>query len=103
MRWRPMVLGMTVFSFLLKSELLPIRTYSIADGLAADSVYRITADSRGFLWFSTGEGLSRFAGNRFITYGVDEGVPHGVITAMIEPRSGDHWIRTPRGLSRIST
>jgi len=98
-----MVLGMTVFSFLLKSELLPIRTYSIADGLAADSVYGITADSRGFLWFSTGEGLSRFDGNRFITYGVDEGLPHGVITAMIETRSGDHWIGTPRGLSRIST
>jgi len=103
MRWRAIVLGAAVFPFLLKSELLPIRTYSTADGLASDSVYGIVADSRGFLWLFTSEGLSRFDGYHFTTYGVEDGLPHGLVTALIETRSGDHWIGTPRGLSRILT
>jgi ligand-binding sensor domain-containing protein len=102
MKWWAIVLGMVVLPIPSKGELLPIRTYSTADGLAADSVYGIFADSRGFLWFSTMEGISRFDGYRFITYGVEEGLPHGVISAMIETRSGEHWIGTPRGLSRIA-
>jgi ligand-binding sensor domain-containing protein/signal transduction histidine kinase len=102
MNWRAMMLGLAAIPFLSNAELLPIRTYTTADGLAADSVYGIFADSRGFLWFSTTEGISRFDGYRFITYGVEEGLPHGVISAIIETRSGEHWIGTPRGLSRIA-
>jgi len=102
MKWRAMLLGLVAIPFLLNAELLPIRTYTTADGLAADSVYGIFADSRGFLWFSTTEGISRFDGYRFIAYGVEEGLPHGIVSAMIETRSGEHWIGTPRGLSRIA-
>ncbi len=102
MRSRVVMLGVVVFSLLSRAELLPIRTFTTADGLAADSVYGIMSDSRGFLWFSTGEGLSRFDGYRFVSYGVEDGLPHGLVTAMIETRSGDHWIGTPRGVSRIA-
>ena len=102
MRWWTIVSVGAIFPFVLSSELLPIRTYTTADGLAADSVYGIVADSRGFLWFSTTEGISRFDGYRFTTYGVEDGLPHAVINTMIETRSGDHWIGTPRGLSRIA-
>src|SRR5258708_1476262 len=87
----------------LKSELLPIRAYTTADGLASDRTNRIVVDSRGFLWFGSPEGLSRFDGYRFVTYGVEEGLPHAAVTALIETRSGDRWIGTPRGLSRIVT
>jgi ligand-binding sensor domain-containing protein len=58
-------------AFPVKSDLLPIRTYTSADGLAADRVTCILPDSRGFLWFCTPEGLSRFDGYRFVSYGVD--------------------------------
>jgi ligand-binding sensor domain-containing protein len=37
-----------------------------------------------------------------VTYGVAEGLPHRFINALIETRSGDHWIGTPLGLSRIA-
>ena len=99
---RAILFGTFALTFLSNAGLLPIRTYTTTDGLAADSVYQIVSDSRGFLWFCTAEGLSRFDGYRFTTYGVAEGLPHGVITAFIESRSGDHWIGTPKGLSRIS-
>jgi len=102
MKWRAMMLGMVALPFLSMGELLPIRTYTTADGLAADSVYGIFADSRGFLWFSTTEGISRFDGNRFITYGMEDGLPHRAVNTIIETRSGDHWIGTRGGLGRIA-
>src|SRR5712692_8423347 len=87
----------------LKGELLPIRNYTSADGLAADGVGCIVPDSRGFLWFCTAEGLSRFDGYHFVNYGLNEGLPHQVISAFLETRSGDHWIGTARGVCRISS
>jgi ligand-binding sensor domain-containing protein/signal transduction histidine kinase len=102
MKWRAIVL-LAILPFILKSELLPVRTYSTADGLAADRVDTIVSDSRGFMWFGTSEGLSRFDGYRFITFSVAEGLPHRTINALIETRSGDRWIGTPQGLSRMAT
>jgi streptogramin lyase len=98
-----MLMVLAALPSLLKSELLPIRTYTTADGLAANRVDSIVPDTRGFLWFCTAEGLSRFDGNRFTTYGVAEGLPHQAINTLIETRSGDHWIGTAKGLSRIAT
>ena len=49
-----------------KAEQLPIRTYTTADGLARDRVYKIVPDPQGFLWFYTYDGLSRFDGYQFV-------------------------------------
>jgi hypothetical protein len=70
----------------LIAELLPIRSYSTADGLANDGINKIVADSRGFVWFCTSEGLSRFDGYRFANFGVAEGLPHRSVTAFLETR-----------------
>ncbi|HET8676351.1 MAG TPA: two-component regulator propeller domain-containing protein, partial [Blastocatellia bacterium] len=43
-----------------RAEQLPIKTYTTADGLAQNLVNQIVRDSRGYLWFCTAEGLSRF-------------------------------------------
>ena len=102
MGWRTLLVLSAAFPSFLRCELLPIRTYTTADGLAADRVECIVPDSRGFLWFCTPEGLSRFDGYRFVTYGAAEGLPHQVVSTMIETRSGDHLVGTPRGLSRIT-
>ncbi|MGC9946630.1 MAG: LuxR C-terminal-related transcriptional regulator [Bryobacteraceae bacterium] len=85
----------------LIAELLPIRSYSTADGLAADGINRIVADSRGFVWFCTPEGLSRFDGYRFVNFGVAEGLPHRSVNALLETRSGEYLVGTPRGLSQF--
>ena len=85
----------------LIAELLPIRSYSTADGLASDSVNRIAADSRGFVWFCTSEGLSRFDGYRFVNFGVAEGLPHRSVSALLETRAGEYLVGTPRGLCQF--
>src|ERR1017187_4680599 len=85
----------------LIAELLPIRSYSTADGLAADRIYCIVPDSRGFIWFCTPEGLSRFDGYRFKNFGVAEGLPHRSVNALLETHSGEYLVGTARGLCQF--
>jgi len=82
----------------VQAQRLPIRIYTTADGLAHNSVRRIVRDSRGFLWFCTAEGLSRFDGYAFATFGVAEGLPHPSVTDLLETRDGDYWVATLGGL-----
>ena len=69
------------------AERLPIKTYRTADGLARDNVNRIIRDSRGFLWFCTSDGLSRFDGYNFTSYRVEDGLPFPVVNDMLEAGS----------------
>jgi ligand-binding sensor domain-containing protein/signal transduction histidine kinase len=85
-----------------RAERLPIKFYSTADGLAHNIVYKIVRDSRGFLWFCTFEGLSRFDGYSFTTYGVAEGLPTQVVKDLLETRDGQYWVATDAGLCRFN-
>ena len=75
----------------------PVRSYGVADGLPQEGVKRIVRDSRGFLWFSTYDGLSRFDGTRFVNYGVKDGLPNPSPNDLLETRSGVYWIATNGG------
>ena len=54
------------------AERLPIKIYTSADGLGSSFVDYLMRDSRGFMWFCTRDGLSRFDGARFITYQIGD-------------------------------
>ena len=81
----------------LTAERLALRTYGVADGLPQEGVKRIVRDSRGFFWFCTYDGLSRFDGTRFVNYGVRDGLPHPSINDLLETHKGDYWIATNGG------
>lgn len=77
-----------------RAERLPVKSYTAADGLAHDRVMKIVRDSRGFLWFCTAGGLSRFDGSRFVTYSTDDGLPIHTLTDFLENQDGSYWIAT---------
>src|SRR5712664_3352754 len=81
----------------VSAEQLPVRIYTTADGLPRDLILRIVRDSHGFLWFCTADGLSRFNGYEFTTYGVERGLPHPSITDLLETRRGIYWVATDGG------
>jgi signal transduction histidine kinase/ligand-binding sensor domain-containing protein len=81
-----------------RAETLPFKSYTTSDGLAHDRVNRIVRDSRGFLWFCTSEGLSRFDGYEFKNYTQDDGLPHRAVHVFLETSDGDLWIGTGDGL-----
>jgi ligand-binding sensor domain-containing protein len=83
------------------AERLPLKAYTTADGLAHNEINKIVRDSRGFLWFCTAEGLSRFDGYAFTNYGTDQGLPNGAVNDFLETRSGEIWVGTNGGLVRF--
>ena len=85
------------------AEQLPIKTYTTTDGLAQDNILRIVRDSHGFMWFCTGEGLSRFDGYQFTSYTADQGLPHASVNDLLETRQGAYWVATGDGLCRLNT
>lgn len=89
-------LGFVAF---VRAERLPVRAFTTADGLAGDGVNRIVRDSRGFLWFCTNEGLSRFDGFSFKNYTQNEGLPNRSVNDFLETQSGDFLIATSSGLA----
>ena len=80
-----------------KAEMLPIKTYTSADGLIYDGVYRIYQDSRGFVWFATPVGISRFDGYRFTNYGMEDGLTYTLIRDFVEDDNGVYWLGTNGG------
>jgi len=98
---RSLIVLVLALPALARAERLPVKAYTTADGLANNIVNRIVRDSRGFLWFCTREGLSRFDGYGFTTYGIEHGLPSAVVNDLLETHDGIYWIATSKGLARF--
>lgn len=81
------------------AEQLPLKNYNTNQGLAHERVEHIYRDSRGFMWFSTNDGLSRFDGQNFVSYGPRDGLAHSRVSSVTETRDGTYWVATGNGLS----
>lgn len=86
----------------IRAERLPLKTYTTADGLASNRISRIVRDSRGFLWFCTEQGLSRFDGFSFVNYTTAQGLPDDDVTDFLETRAGEYWVATFKGLCQFN-
>jgi len=81
----------------LRAEQLPTRVYTVADGLPGNGVNAIHQDTRGFIWFGTTEGITRFDGYQFRNFGNAEGLPVGA-NDLLETPAGEFWVATRSGL-----
>ena len=104
----PVVLGLTSLLLLVLSfsavsgERLPVRSYTVGDGLLQDRVLKIKQDSRGFLWFCTAEGVSRFDGYGFTNLTTADGLPDRHVNDFLETKNGTIYIATDKGLARLN-
>ncbi|HTQ57410.1 MAG TPA: two-component regulator propeller domain-containing protein [Bryobacteraceae bacterium] len=87
--------------FPLPGALLPIRSYTTADGLAAEHIDCVYPDSHGFVWFCTPEGLTRFDGYRMVSFGTADGLAHHGVQAILETRTRGYLVGTAGGLSHF--
>ena len=81
----------------LRAEKLPLKVYTVADGLGMDQINVIRQDSRNLLWFGTGDGVSWFDGYQFVRYTTDDGLPGKVVSDVLETRSREIWLGTGAG------
>ena len=100
-------IGLTILAVLLSAaplfaERLPLKPYTVADGLPSNQINKIVRDSRGFLWFCTAEGLSRFDGYEFKNYDTAQGLPHPYVNDFLETKNGELWVATNNGVVRFN-
>jgi ligand-binding sensor domain-containing protein len=62
--------------------------YDEKDGLPSSTVYGITQDINGFIWFATENGLTRFDGKNFKTYTTRDGLRDNAVMYVLASKSG---------------
>ena len=79
----------------LVAQDLPTVAYTTAHGLTHDVVTRVLRDPRGFLWVGGNSDLARFDGERFVRYGLSEGLDLGTgVNHLLTGPDGNLWIAT---------
>ncbi|MEP6999820.1 MAG: two-component regulator propeller domain-containing protein [bacterium] len=97
----------TVMSAVVTSadaQKLVFRQLTPDNGLLSSRVDAILQDSRGFMWFASPRGLSRYDGFAFASYRHNADRPTSLadnrINALFEDRAKDFWVGTNLGFSR---
>jgi len=71
-------------------------------GLPQSPVRALAQTHDGYIWIGSDNELARFDGLRFVTFGIEEGVKVGAISALLEDTRGQLWIGSAdHGLSYL--
>lgn len=66
--------------------------YDSRDGLGSTTVYCMTQDKDGFMWFGTEAGLSRYDGTNFKNFTQEDGLPDNEIIQVFADSRGRIWL-----------
>lgn len=74
-----------------------------AEGMPTHKIHSVLKASDGRLWVGTWDGLLVQEGKGFHRYTTTDGLTHKMILSLAEdPKTGDLWVGTMRGLNRVS-
>ena len=65
--------------------------YGIDDGMQSSEVYHAFQDSKGYVWFATDMGVSRFNGYEFKNFGIEDGLSNNTVFEVFEDSHGKIW------------
>ena len=82
-----------------KAQQHAIKHYSNADGLPQAQVLSVFQDRRGYMWFGTYGGVTRFDGAEFMVLTSADGLVGNVVTAIAESRGGRIFFGTRDGVT----
>lgn len=74
-----------------------VKHFGVEDGLASNRVYSAFQDSRGFIWLTTTNGVSRFDGKEFKNFTSNQGLPDNDIFGIAEDLLGRLWLSCYNG------
>ncbi|SEO76597.1 ligand-binding sensor domain-containing protein [Niastella yeongjuensis] len=87
-----LVLFLPITPLFLYSQEFSYSRYDSRDGLAGSTVYCMTQDAEGFLWFGTETGLTRFDGTHYKNFTLEDGLPDNEIIQLFGDSKGRVWI-----------
>ena len=67
------------------------KQYTVEDGLPSSEVYSAFQDSKGYMWFATDAGVSRFNGYEFENFDASDGLTDNTIFLITEDIKGRIW------------
>ncbi len=92
-------------SLLLAQSPVTFRHLSKKEGLSQSSVFAITQDDSGFLWFGTRDGLNKYDGYQFTTYHhtseANSLISNDIRTLYFDKKMNTLWVGTTNGLCRF--
>ena len=68
--------------------------YTVEDGLPSSEVYTAFQDSKGYMWFATDAGVSRFNGYEFENFDESDGLTDNTVFLFTEDHLGRIWFGT---------
>ncbi|MCO4806545.1 MAG: histidine kinase [Flavobacteriales bacterium] len=91
------------FAFIGHAQQFQFQNLSVQDGLSQSQVYTIVEDHAGYIWMGTrGGGLSRFDGQRFVTFTTSNGLPSNYVNALYVDNDNVLWIGTDDGVAKLT-
>lgn len=76
---------------------------SIEEGLSQSSVYTITQDTKGYMWFGTRNGLNRYDSRHIVVYqtrnGAANSLASNIINSLLLDRRGQLWVGSSKGIA----
>lgn len=95
------LIPLTLFS--QETSLLPVRHYTMEDGLPSNSIRALFHTPDGLMWIGTDAGLCRFDGKSFQTFSSHDGLSGNRIWSIAQDTLGDLWLGTfGKGLCRFN-
>lgn len=65
---------------------------TMQNGLPSNVVYEVYEDSKGFIWFCTDQGISRYDGSTFRNYSIKDGLPDIEVFRIREDSQHRYWL-----------
>ncbi|WP_304211987.1 hybrid sensor histidine kinase/response regulator transcription factor [Phocaeicola plebeius] len=85
------------------AESLRFTHIGLDEGLSQSTIFHITQDEKGNMWFATHNGLNKYNGYEFTIYQHDDRNPHSIANDIIrtcyKDNQGNIWAGTAQGLS----
>jgi ligand-binding sensor domain-containing protein/serine phosphatase RsbU (regulator of sigma subunit) len=97
------VLSLFTLQIKLKGQQLFFDQFSVSDGLAQSTVYKVIQDENDIFWLGTDAGVSRFDGLSFSNLSVENGLAADGVRAISEDGHGNIWFgHNGGGISRYN-
>ena len=81
----------------VKAQNYAFKHYDANDGLPSSDVFHAIQDSKGYIWFATDNGVSRFNGYEFTNYDISDGLVKNTTLEIFEDYKGRIWFISIRG------
>jgi signal transduction histidine kinase/ligand-binding sensor domain-containing protein len=76
---------------------MTIRSWQREQGLPQNAVRALAQTADGYIWVGSDDGITRFDGVRFVTYGTREGLRNGPVRVLLADSRGALWLGTSGG------